>query len=141
MNRTLKHVIIDGIHFHVDDFSTDIVTYSHETIQSYIAQGKPNAKITIRLNETKFTAPIDGMEIKGDTIYVYGPLRNFLPSLYADKILLAWQIAYLKTGKNYRELDEYTVWRDDARFTTLPAEYFKQGYEAALLTEAVKVTY
>lgn len=136
MSRVYRHVVIDGIDLQVDYFSTSLVTYSHEIIQQYVAQGKPNVKVTIRSDDMEFKAQIDGMEIKGDTVYVYGPFRKMFPMLFTNKVLLPWQEAYLRARDNFIELDMYRHWRDDPLFTDVYAKWFERGYNAATTQKA-----
>lgn len=131
MARPYKVIIVDGMELQVEDFSTNIVTYSHEIIQQFVAEGKPNVKMTIRYKGMRFESPIDGMEVKGDTVYVYGPFRRMFPALFAGKLLLPWQQAYLRSRMEFQSLDLYRYWRDDGIFETLPATYFHKGFEAA----------
>lgn len=61
------------------------------------------------------------------TIYVYGPLRKLIPSLFVDKDLLPWQLDYLRHMKVYHLRFKY--WRSDPFFEDITALYFQHGYE------------
>jgi hypothetical protein len=63
------------------------------------------------------------------TYYIYGPLRQLFPSLFADKDLLPWQVAYLKHINAPKYL-KYKFYRDNAEFETTYADYFAAGYTA-----------
>jgi hypothetical protein len=68
-------------------------------------------------------------ESRVTTYYIYGPLRQLFPSLFADKDLLEWQIAYLKHINAPKYL-KYKLFRNDAEFITTDAQYFSAGYSA-----------
>jgi len=124
-----KVVVVDGIELEVDDFSTDLVTYSPEQVRRYISEGKPNVKMTIRFEDMKFIAPIEGMEFIADRVYVYGPFRNMFPALFKDKLLLDWQIAYVNSRLPFDPLDVYRRWRHDPLFMSEHAKAFRDGYQ------------
>lgn len=65
------------------------------------------------------------------TVYVYGPLRQLIPSLFVDKDLLPWQLAYLEHNHAAKYL-RYQLWRDDEYFSNEWAHNFEKGYDAGM---------
>lgn len=83
-----------------------------------------------------YDKPLTGGElyetvIEGDTtvLYVYGPLKKLIPSLFVDKDLLPWQMAFLSYTNKPKYL-QYKLHRDDVMFTYGDAQCFAAGYHA-----------
>lgn len=84
---------------------------------------------TLTSNEAYEIVDEDGIQ----TIYVYGPLRRLIPSLFVGKDLLEWQKAYLDASHQPKYY-QYKLMRDDPVFSTDTAMYFSYGYDRGYAT-------
>lgn len=133
LNNPTK-VVLDGIELNDNvTIMNSLYSYDLEIAQGFTKSGRPNITVIIKGRNVKIECQPIGMLQEGNTLYLYGPLRDVFPELFAGKLLLPWQEAYLKARADFQSLDLYRYWRDDGIFETLPATYFHKGYKAAIV--------